>query len=51
MIDMSSFKLMHAEKNANVEATVYVRIKSVEMGKIQMVFVRRPIWEVGRNLI
>ena len=33
LIDMSSFKLMHAGKNANVEATVYVRIKSVEMGK------------------
>lgn len=33
LIDMPSFKLMHAGKNANVEATVYVRIKSVEMGK------------------
>lgn len=33
LIDMPSFRQMHAGKNANVEATVYVRIKSVEMGK------------------
>lgn len=33
LIDMPSFKVMHAGKNANVEATVYVRIKSVDMGK------------------
>lgn len=33
LIDMPSFKLMHAGKNTNVEATVYVRIKSVDMGK------------------
>ena len=30
---MPSFKLMHAGKNTNVEATMYVRIKSVDMGK------------------
>lgn len=51
LIDMPSFKLMHAGKNTNVEATVYVRIKSVDMGKIRMAFVRKPIWEVGRSLI
>lgn len=33
LIDMPSFKLMHSGKNTNVEATMYVRIKSVEMGK------------------
>lgn len=33
LMDMPSFKLMHAGKNTNVEATVYVRLESVEMGK------------------
>lgn len=33
LIELPSFKLMHAGKNANVQATVYVRIKSVDMGK------------------
>ena len=33
LLEVPSFKLMHAGKNANVQATIYTRLKSVEMGK------------------
>lgn len=33
LLEVPSFKLMYAGKNANVQATIYARFKSVEMGK------------------
>lgn len=33
LLDLPSFQAVHAEKKMNVEATVYARIKAVDMGK------------------
>ena len=50
LMNLPSFRTMYAGKQSNVAATVYVRMKGVDMGKLRTVSVRRRSWAVGRSL-